>query len=594
MSKIRLLVAVWASAGLVLPGAGAATDEQMEQLKTQLKAEIESEVGAIKKDYEQRIKALEQRVETVEAENAQLRGQQAQASTKPAGDDIAALKQRIAELEQARSERRDEMSGTSEELASMKKRLSQLEGVAQQAQTEMPAVTEREAANEQAIQEIERKLQASATETRDIYHSELGPPFDLTKLYDLPRPFEFHGYLRSGYGMNGEGGKMEAFIAPGAFAKYRLGNEAETYGEMALTNNWLRENDPLSAPYVRTTVMMSYNTGENFTFDSLNNAKQGNDIALRQAFIEGGNIFPSVPDIRVWAGQRYYMRMDIHINDFYYLDMSGYGAGIEDVPLGNFGKLQLAWLGGSVSNYEVPTHGRLAKQNIDLRLTEIPFPLGKLTLWFDYSNVRGGEVNNAFNPDGSNIHVESSNGWAVGLFHRTGEEAFLGGYNQFSIQYGAGAAYNFHSTLDSAGPDLNDAWHFRVTDHFTIQPWKHFAVQAVALYDKIHYGGPDSDNRWISVGARPVFFFNDRFSMALEAGVDWAKSEPLGTEGHLWKVTFVPLEISRGEKFFSRPQLRVYVTYAGWSDDFKGFVGGIPYEDDTRGLSYGIQAEAWW
>jgi maltoporin len=301
-----------------------------------------------------------------------------------------------------------------------------------------------------------------------------------------------------------------------------------------------------------------------------------------------------VPDIRVWAGQRYYQRMDIHINDFYYLDMSGYGGGVEGVPLGKFSRLSLAWLGGSVDTYETDTHGRLAKQNIDLRLSDIPVPLGKLTLWFDYSNVRGGDVTNVFNSDGSTIHVQSSSGFAVGLFHRTGEEAFLGGYNQFSIQYGTGAAYNFQSTLDSAGPHLDDAWHFRVTDHFTIQPWKHFAVQMVALYDNIHYGGPDSDNRWISVGARPVFFFTDRFSMALEAGADWTKSEPIGTEGHLWKVTFAPLIISRGEKFFSRPQLRLYVTYAGWSDDFKGLVGGTPYEDDTRGLSYGLQAEAWW
>ena len=575
----------------------------MEQLKTQLKAEIDAEVGALKKDYEGRIKTLEGRINALEADNAKLRDRsethaevQATPGSPPASADqeIAALKERIADLEEARSERRDEMSGTGQELASMKKRLSQLEGVASRAQTEMPAVTEREAANTEAIQEINRKLQTSATETRDIYHSELGAPFDLTKLYDLPRPFEFHGYIRSGYGMNGEGGKMEAFKAPGAFAKYRLGNEAETYGELALVNNWLREDNPLSAPYIRTTVMLSYNTGENFTFDSLTNHQQGNDVALRQAFTEGGNIFPSVPDIRIWAGQRYYQRMDIHIDDFYYLDMSGYGAGIQDIPLDKFAKLHLAWLGGSVSDYETDTHGRLAKQNIDLRLTDIHVPLGKLTLWFDYSNVRGGDVTNVFNSDGSTIHVQSSSGWAVGLFHRTGEEAFLGGYNQFSIQYGTGAAYNFQSTLDSAGPNLDDAWHFRVTDHFTIQPWKHFAVQAVALYDKIHFGGPDSDNRWISVGARPVFFFNDRFSMALEAGVDWVKSEPLGTDGHLWKVTFAPLVISRGEKFFSRPQLRLYVTYAGWSDDFKGFVGGIPYADDTRGLSYGIQAEAWW
>jgi len=602
-SRIRLVTAVFVFSGFIPALAQAATDEQMQELKDQLKAQIDAEVGALKKDYEGRINTLEERINALEADNAKLRSRsdpQAQVEAAPASapvikdQEIAALKERIADLEEARSERRDEMSGTGSEIAALKQRLAQLEGVAARAQTEVPAMSEREAANEEAIQEIERKLQASATETRDIYHSELGPPFDLTKLYDLPRPFEYHGYLRSGYGMNGEGGKMEAFKAPGAFAKYRLGNEPETYGELALVNNWLREDNPLSAPFIRTTVMMSYTTGENFSYDSLTNHQQGNDVALRQAFTEGGNIFPSVPDIRIWAGQRYYQRMDIHIDDFYYLDMSGYGSGIQDVPLGDFAKLHLAWLGGSVSNYETDTHGRLAKQNIDLRLSDIHVPFGKLILWFDYSNVRGGDVTNVFNSDGSTIDVQSSSGFAVGLFHRTAEESFLGGYNQFSIQYGTGAAYNFQSTLDSAGPDLNDAWHFRVTDHFTIQPWKHFAIQAVGLYDRIHYGGPDSDNRWISVGARPVFFFNDRFSMALEAGIDWTRSEPIGTEGHLWKVTFAPLVISRGEKFFSRPQLRAFVTYAGWTDGFKGYVGGTPYADDTRGLSYGIQAESWW
>ena len=335
MFRIPLLALVCAFTGFILPPAqGAVDDQQLEQLKAQINAQI----GEMKKEYEGRIKALEERVHTVEADNAQLRGQAA-TKPRPADEEIAALKERIAELEEARSERRDEMSGTSGELAAMKQRVTQLEGVATKAQTEMPAVSERQAANEEAIQELNRKLQASATETRDIYHNDIGAPFNLAKLYDLPRPFEYHGYLRAGYGMNGEGGKMEAFKAPGAFAKYRLGNEAETYGEMALTNNWLREGDPLSAPYIRTTVMMSYVTGENFTYDSLNNQKQGNDYALRQAFIEGGNVFQSIPDIRIWAGQRYYQRMDIHINDFYYLDMSGYGAGIQDVPVGSFGKV---------------------------------------------------------------------------------------------------------------------------------------------------------------------------------------------------------------------------------------------------------------
>ena len=360
---------------------------------------------------------------------------------------------------------------------------------------------------------------------------------------------------------------------------------------------------------------MSFSTAENFSYDSLNNQAQGNDIALRQAYVEGGNVFQSVPEIRFWAGQRYYQRHDIHINDFFYLDMSGYGAGVEDIPLGDFAKLQVAWLGGSVDNY-MTDHGNVAKQNLDVRFTDIKVLAGKLTLWLDYSRTRGGDVRNVFDPNGNPFSIESSSGWAVGLIHRTNEPTalvstdtndgkngpapveqprggFLGGYNDFSIQYGTGAAYNFASTLDTSGPYLDDAWRFLVTDHFTIQPSDHFAMQAVGIYEETEYGGPNSHQRWASLGARPIYYFSDRFSIALEAGIDWAKSEPLGTDGHLWKITLAP-QISRGGKFFDRPQLRAFITYAQWSDGFKGLVGGMPYKFATDGLSYGLQVETWW
>jgi maltoporin len=392
--------------------------------------------------------------------------------------------------------------------------------------------------------------------------------------------------------MNGNGGKMEAFKAPGAGAKYRLGNEADTYGEIGLTNNWLRLDDPTASPYVRTTAMLSYSTAENFSYDSLNNQDQGNDIALRQAFVEAGNVFRDNPDIKFWAGQRYYRRHDIHINDFYYLDMSGYGGGIEDVPVGDFGKVALAWLGGSVDGY-VTDSGHAAKQNLDLRLYDVKVPFGKVTAWFNYSYAKGGEVTNVFDAGGNRFHIQSSAGWAVGLIHRTGEEQVFGGYNEFSIQYGRGASYNFASTLDTSGPDLDDASRFRVTDQLTIQPSPHFAMQAIGVYDDTKFGGPNSRDQWLSFGVRPVYYFNDRFSVALETGVDWAKSEPLGTDGHLWKITLAP-QLSRGNKFFSRPVLRAFVTYAQWSDGFKGRVGGSAYENATDGWSYGLQAEAWW
>jgi len=535
-----------------------AADPELEALK--------AELNALKTNYESRIERLERKIDSLESDNAHLKEQvTAPLPTRSApSPEIAAMNQRLTELELGRGK----------------------------PSTQAIAASRRAAANAEAIENIERKLQADATETRDRYRNDTGWPFDVSKLYDLPRPLEFHGYLRSGFGLNGEGGKMEAFKAPGAGAKYRLGNESDTYGEIGLTNNWLRLDDPTLSPYVRSTVMVSYSTGENFSYDSLNNQAQGNDFALRQAFVEAGNVIQSAPDIRFWGGQRYYQRHDIHINDFYYLDMSGYGAGVEDVPLGNFGKLSLAWLGGSVDHYQTD-NGNVAKQNMDLRISDIKVPLGKLALWFDYASTKGGEVRDVFNPDGSKFDAQSSSGWAAGLIHRTGEKAFLGGYNEFTVQYGTGAAYNFASTLDASGPDLDSASRFRVTDHFTIQPSPHFAMQTVGLYEDTKFGGPNSRQRWASAGIRPVYFFNDRFSIALEAGVDWVDSQPLGTDGHLWKVTLAP-QLSRGGEFFSRPVLRAFVTYAKWSDEFKGMVGGTAYENATDGLSFGMQVEAWW
>ena len=49
---------------------------------------------------------------------------------------------------------------------------------------------------------------------------------------------EIDGYFRAGYGRNNEGGSQVGFIAPGALAKYRLGNEAENFGEIILGKNF--------------------------------------------------------------------------------------------------------------------------------------------------------------------------------------------------------------------------------------------------------------------------------------------------------------------------------------------------------------------
>jgi maltoporin len=92
---------------------------------------------------------------------------------------------------------------------------------------------------------------------------------------------------------------------------------------------------------------------------------------------------------------------------------------------------------------------------------------------------------------------------------------------------------------------------------------------------------------------RPILHFNKYLSLAFEGGVDWVKNNDQGTSDCLWKITLAP-QVSLGNRFFSRPVIRAFVTYAGWGNEFRGQVGGNDYVNDTHGLTYGVQMEAWW
>src|SRR5438552_1949511 len=78
----------------------------------------------------------------------------------------------------------------------------------------------------------------------------------IAKLEQQVQSFEFHGYFRSGYGLNSQGGGQVVFQAPGADAKYRLGNEAETYGEFIFVNNWLNPEHNSDKAWIKTEVMI--------------------------------------------------------------------------------------------------------------------------------------------------------------------------------------------------------------------------------------------------------------------------------------------------------------------------------------------------
>jgi maltoporin len=409
----------------------------------------------------------------------------------------------------------------------------------------------------------------------------------IARLKEQVNAFEFHGYFRSGGGVNGRGGQMAAFQAPGAPAKYRLGNEAETYGEWIFVNNWINEDQAPGNAWFKTEVMLETNTTNSDTYANFPNGTGNDQFRLREAFVRAGNLFDRQPDAKFWAGERYYRRQHIEIDDFFPLDMSGYGAGIEDLDI-HVGKMAVAYLTGARPDVTTQ-NGNYSKNNIDVRLYDLKARMGRLGGWFDFATQKGGTSTNG-------AVIPTASGVAGGL--RLQNLEWHGGYNAMSIQYGTGPASDFNSSVQSPTGYQASSEKLLITNHMLVQPNDRFAIMPIFVYQRWRDGVPGrGHNDWVSFGARPQVFFNKYVSLAFEGGFDYTDSYNVTAgrrmNGWMRKYTIAP-QVGAGRKFFSRPVLRGFFTYSDWSDDFRGWVGGPAYKTKTNGISYGVQAETWW
>jgi len=410
----------------------------------------------------------------------------------------------------------------------------------------------------------------------------------------MPKIFEFDGYVRSGFGINGKGGDQDAFQAPLAYSKFRLGNETETYGELGLTANWV--NPEHNDAWFKTKVKLALVAPRNSTFDTLN------AIAVREAYGEAGHIIESHPEMTFWAGQRFYRRRDTHIIDFFFNDMSGYGAGFQDMKLGGGNaKLSVAYLGGSVENQrnamgnEISADlGRLAKNTLDLRVSDIPAGPGTLELWLIPTLALQG-----------NSTRENHSGIGGGVFYFM---PVLGGFNEVSASFGYNAAANLSTSLSDFPFIPSGGWLLRLIERgvFQFTPTMSMMVSGVVQFDNKDgnpTGTTDSSlgSTWVSVGARPVFMLSRYTGVAVEGGADITKSQTAGSSVNvLTKVTVAGL-IRPANDFWARPELRVFVTGAVWNaaardlaNSFNSPIGGAAFATDTAGVTFGVQAESWW
>lgn len=413
------------------------------------------------------------------------------------------------------------------------------------------------------------------------------------------------GYFRAGYGRDDEGGPQVGFQAPGALAKGRLGNEPENYGELTISKNFylpgafsLSRNSAggaPSGPIGRFQVRMSmYNPYQNYLDSS------ATQFGLAEAWGAIGNLSSSQPSMNVWAGNRYYRRHDVHIDDFFLYNMSGGGGGVEDIKT-PIGKLAFAWIGiGSQSGFsDIPqpnpqNKAGFSKSNFDFRLYDFKLLGGTGEFGFDVSHATAGE-------DANGLSAPNATGVSFTFIHISEKWRGENNMNKFYIQYGHGPAKTFTSGFETYSvnggtfirPDASGSYRFRIADNVIFETGNHFSVSPVVLYQATDYKQYGGMQHWFSAGVRPQAHFNEYVSLAFEPFVDWTDNKDTNVSDYLFKMTFAP-QVSLGNHFMSRPAIRGFITYAQWGNGFKGQVGGPDYANSTQGLTWGAQMESWW
>ncbi|HAT6803882.1 maltoporin [Citrobacter amalonaticus] len=415
---------------------------------------------------------------------------------------------------------------------------------------------------------------------------------------------DFHGYARSGIGWTGSGGEQQCFQATGAQSKYRLGNECETYAEIKLGQEVWKEGD--KSFYFDTNVAYSV---------AQQNDWEATDPAFREANVQGKNLIDWLPGSTIWAGKRFYQRHDVHMIDFYYWDISGPGAGIENIDLG-FGKLSLAATrsqeaGGSYifsSNDIYNRYKDTANDVFDVRLAGLETnPDGVLELGVDYG--RANKTDGYSYADGA-----TKDGW---MFTAEHTQSMLKGYNKFVVQYATdamttqgkgipqgsftGNSYNPDTGIGIVNNEINNNGSLvRILDHGAISLGDRWDLMYVGMYQDIDRDD-NNGSTWYTVGVRPMFKWTPIMSTLMEVGYDNVKSQRTDDTNNQYKITLAQ-QWQAGDSIWSRPAIRVFATYAKWDEKW-GYDNGIAYSDtsahtfsrgDNDEWSFGAQMEIWW
>ena len=456
----------------------------------------------------------------------------------------------------------------------------------------------------------------------------------------------FNGYLRSGVSAK------NITTDDGNVAKLgRAGYENNTYGEISLGSNVAKVDDTVWT--INTTMSFkayynrdyqplenSYNSS-NATYSESEKDKDGNpkavysdknyaetfQYAFRQAYLNVKGLFDWDKDANVWIGKRYYRR-DSYLTGIEYFNISGFGAGIQDLQAGD-GKLSLAWFrrDDSDDNYKFDNYSqdqlyKIKRGMASLHIFDVQY---NMPLWSDASFLidatylvpQRDAYTNHYN--GIRPKYDYGNGSILGLELTQG---MLGGFNKtvLTIAHGSNARFGnfgFDSWIDRSGAsDSATRWSLRnfgdikLSDNIGLA--HHVYGYYVSGFD--HNITDDDTYKGFNVIVHPYFKLTKMTKIYADVGAyaestNYTDGTGKTSQGQRYTLGYAISPDSMN--FWSRPEIRIYATYLHGNDNSMNFQGE-KYNDvfastDKNGKNYdtcsgkqtsafnaGVMFEAWW
>ena len=320
--------------------------------------------------------------------------------------------------------------------------------------------------------------------------------------------------------------------------------------------------------------------------------------------------------------------------DFYYLNNSGTGFGVENIAAGNLGSLSFAVIKGQTIATEKETGASLANADRDINTWHLDARWNGIPLWADgsldvaliyaWANLSQAQKDNENRMNnGFLAHLE----WT--------QSNFFGGFNKLVFQYGHDG-FNGVGTLNGgnhAGATVTPyGWKedlfgpvykgdkgngYRLINWGVIeQPSWNLGYAFLAAhknsFDEAYHGERCVDNacgaNWshptgndYAVVIRPAYKWSDFTSTVLEFGYTnqtntgwngWANKYRDGTLKSRVKATKLTLaqQWTPGSQFWARPSIRVFASWLS-GDLVKN---DYTHLEDNHQITVGAQVEAWW